>query len=224
VTLSVGILSAQNSNFVNNQGSATNAIASPFANDFGGASFFINPAKEAMGSIYLYDDWEKTGVLYTNSDQRFVVENMNLNIQQNAFQVKISRDSIFTYYFNNIVRIEINNSEFKNYYSEEGKRIYEVIYESNDFSILKGFHIEFVTGSANPMVNRPNDRYIRKKTYYIWKDKTINPYKLRKKKILRLIEDDKDRVAKLEKFMVDNGLSYRNSDDIKKGLEYSAIN
>jgi len=220
---SISFLSAQNDNFSNNQSSTSTGISSPFNNSFGGSTYYTNPKEFVMGSIYLYDDWENTGIVYTRTNQKFVLQNLNLNIQRNAFQVKISKDSLFTYNFNNIEKFVVNNIIYKNFYSEDGKRIYEIIYESDDFTILKGFHIEFVTGSANPMVNRPNARYIRKKTYYLRKDKNIKPYKLSKKKIVKLI-DDQERIAKLEQFMEENKLSYKKSEDLKKGLEFSALN
>ena len=55
-------------------------------------------------------------------------------------------------------------------------------------------------------------------------DNTIKPFKLNRKKILGLISEDQERIAKLDQFMKDNKLSYRKSEDLKKGLEYSAIN
>jgi len=220
---SISFLFAQNDNFSNNQSSTSTGISSPFNNSFGGSTYYTNPKEFVMGSIYLYDNWENTGIVYTITNQKFVLQNINLNIERNAFQVKISKDSIFTYNFNNIEKFEVKNKVFKNFYSEDGKRIYEIIYESDDFTILKGFHIEFVDGSANPMVNRPNARYIRKTTYYLRRSSSIKPYKLSKKKIVKLIEDQ-DRVAKLVQFMDDNKLSYKKSEDLKKGLEYSALN
>ena len=221
IIFSVNFLSAQNSIYISHQGSA---IASPFTNNFGSATYLSKPKRKITGSIYLFDNWNNTGVLFTKTDQEFVVKNINLNIERNTFEVKISKDTIFSYNFNNIEKFEINNKVYKNYYTQEGKRVYEIIHESNEFLILKGFYIEYVSGAINPMLNRPNDKYVQKKQYFINKDNAIKPYKLSKKRILKLIADDQERVVKLEQFMKDNGLSYKKSNDIKKGLEYSTVN
>jgi hypothetical protein len=224
ITFSVSILSAQNESFVNNQAGVLESMASPYAGNYGGSTRFYNPPLEIMGTIYLFDTWENTGIMYTKTNQKFVLENINLNMQRNAFQVKISQDSIFTYYFNNIEKFEVNNKVYKNYFSENGNRIYEVIYESDEFSIIKGFDIEYITGSVNPMLRRKNDKYVRVKTYYVWKDKKIEPFKLNRRRILKLIADDQERVDKLKQFIEENKLSYRKSYDVKRALEYSIAN
>jgi hypothetical protein len=224
ITFSVSILSAQNESFVNNQAGVLESMASPYAGNYGGSTRFYNPPLEIMGTIYLFDTWENTGIMYTKTNQKFVLENINLNMQRNAFQVKISQDSIFTYYFNNIEKFEVNNKVYKNYFSENGNRIYEVIYESDEFSIIKGFDIEYITGSVNPMLRRKNDKYVRVKTYYVWKDKKIEPFKLNRRRILKLIADDQERVDKLKQFIEENKLSYRKSNDIKRALDYSVTN
>lgn len=224
ITFSVSILSAQNDSFVNNQGAMLESMSSPYGGNYGGSTRFYNPPMEIMGTIYLFDTWENTGIMYTKTNQKFVLKNINLNIQRNAFQVKISQDSIFTYYFNNIEKFEVNNKVYKNYFSENGKRIYEVIYESDEFSIIKGFDIEYITGSVNPMLRRKNDKYVRIKTYYIWKDKKIELFKLNRRRVLKLVADDQERVEKVKQFVEENKLSYKKGFDVRRALEYSVTN
>ncbi len=224
ITFSVSILSAQNDSFVNNQGAMLESMSSPYGGNYGGSTRFYNPPMEIMGTIYLFDTWENTGIMYTKTNQKFVLKNINLNIQRNAFQVKISQDSIFTYYFNNIEKFEVNDKVYKNYFSENGKRIYEVIYESDEFSIIKGFDIEYITGSVNPMLRRKNDKYVRIKTYYIWKDKKIELFKLNRRRVLKLVADDQERVEKVKQFVEENKLSYKKGFDVRRALEYSVTN
>lgn len=132
---------------------------------------------------------------------------------------------MFTFNTNNIVKFIINNKVYKNLYSEEGKRIYEIVYEEKgDFTILKGFSIKLIQGSANPMVNRKDDKFVKTETYFLRQGtSTIKTFRLNKKKVLGLISNNQDRVTKLEEFMKKNDLSYKKSEDIKKGLESSSI-
>tara|TARA_B110000116_G_scaffold269001_1_gene284112 strand:+ start:1614 stop:1817 length:204 start_codon:yes stop_codon:yes gene_type:complete len=66
---------------------------------------------------------------------------------------------------NSIDRISIDNKIYKNVYSEKGLAICEVIFESEQFSILKGFYLLSVEGSPNPMIKRTVDKIIREKRY-----------------------------------------------------------
>jgi hypothetical protein len=227
VTLSIGFLTAQeNANVVSNTAQSMLRAANSGQSSFSGAAFFVNPFREIKGSIYLFDTWDNHAVIYLDDKQRLILNNININIERNSFDSRISQDSIFTFNTNNIVKFIINNKTYKNLYSEEGKRIYEIVYESKDnFLILKGFSIKLIQGSSNPMVNRKDDKYSRGENYFLKQGmNTIKPFKLNKKKILSLISEDKDRIAKLVLYMEDNDLSYKKSNDIKRGLDFSALN
>ena len=76
--------------------------------------------------------------------------------------------------FNNIKQIIINGKSYKNYFYNEDNRVYELIYSGKTFSILKGFDVKLVTGSGNPMVNRSNDKYVKKESYFIRSNDTKN--------------------------------------------------
>jgi len=225
--LSTGLLLGQeNLNVTQNTAQSMLKAANADQSSFRGGTFFVNPSREIEGSVYLFDTWENHGVIYLDDKQRFVLNNININIERNSFDSRISQDSIFIFNTNNIVKFIINNKTYKNLYSEEKKRIYEIVYKSKDsFVILKGFKIKLVKGSSNPMVNRENNKYSRSENYFLKQgDNTIKPFKLNRKKILGLISEDQERVAKLDQFMKGNKLSYRKSEDVKKGLEYSALN
>ena len=146
-----------------------------------GTSFFYNqPSKVILGSAYLFDEWNNDGEIQTLTGERFLVRNINLNISRNAFEAKINdNDSIFSFNFNNIKQIIINGKYYKNYFYNEDNRVYELGYSGKTFSILKGFTVKLVTGSGNPMVNRSNDKYVKKESYFIRSTdkKTIESFK-----------------------------------------------
>ena len=85
---------------------------------------------------------------------------------------------------------------------------------------MKGFNVKLISGSANPMVNRPNDRYVRGEEFFIMINGSISDVKLKKKSIYRLLNIDKLSTSKLDMFIESNNLSLKKVDDIIKLLEY----
>ena len=187
-----------------------------------GSTFFYNTRNVILGSVYLFDEWNNNAEIHTLSNERFLVRNINLNINRNAFEAKLTdSDSIFSFNFNNIKQIVINDKTYKNYYYNDDNRVYEIIYESNNFSIMKGFSIKLVSSSGNPMVNRSNDKYAKFSSYFIKKNNSIKPFKLRKRSIYNLLNDDKNIISIIESYVVNKKLSYKREDDVVQILEYA---
>ena len=151
-----------------NLGTDFNALGSNASSDFGTSFFYNQPNKFIIGSAYLFEEWNNDAEIQTLTGERFLVKNINLNISRNAFEAKINdNDSIFSFTFNNIKQIIINGKSYKNYYYNEDNRVYELIYSGRNFTLLKGFDVKLVTGSGNPMVNRSNDKYVKKESYFL---------------------------------------------------------
>jgi len=190
-----------------------------------GTSFFYNqPSKVILGSAYLFDEWNNDGEIQTLSGERFLIRNINLNISRNAFEAKINdNDSIFSFNFNNIKQIIINGKYYKNYFSNEDNRVYELVYSGKTFSILKGFNVKLVTGSGNPMVNRSNDKYVKKESYFIrsTEKKTIESFKMNKKSLIKLFEKNLKDVSRIQVFIDSGNLSYKDEKDVIKMLEFA---
>ena len=187
-----------------------------------GSTFFYNTRNVILGSVYLFDEWNNNAEIHTLSNERFLVRNINLNINRNAFEAKLTdSDSIFSFNFNNIKQIVINDKTYKNYYYNDDNRVYEILYESNKFSIMKGFSIKLVSSSGNPMVNRSNDKYAKFSSYFIKKNNSIKPFKLRKRSIYNLLNDDKNIISIIESYVVNKKLSYKREDDVVQILEYA---
>jgi len=129
-------------------------------------------------------------------------------------------DSIFSFTFNNIKKIVINNKVYKNYYYDDDNRVYEMLYDSDNYKLMKGFEVKLIAGSANPLVNRPNDKYVRGEDYFIMINGTINPVKLKKKSIFKTLKLDKSDSSKLDMFVDSNSLSLKNVEGVVKVLEY----
>ena len=190
-----------------------------------GTSFFYNqPSKVILGSAYLFDEWDNDGEIQTLTGERFLVRNINLNISRNAFEAKINdNDSIFSFNFNNIKQIIINGKSYKNYFYNEDNRVYELIYSGSEFTILKGFSVKLVTGSGNPMVNRSNDKYVKKESYFIrsGENNMIESFKLSKRSLNKLFENSSMDVNRILAYIDSSNLSYKDESDVIKMLEFA---
>ena len=207
-----------------NLGTDFNALGSNASSDFGTSFFYNQPNKFIIGSAYLFDEWNNDGEIQTLTGERFLVRNINLNISRNAFEAKINdNDSIFSFTFNNIKQIIINGKSYKNYYYNEDNRVYELVYSGNNFTLLKGFNVKLVTGSGNPMVNRSNDKYVKKESYFMRSnsEKTIENFKMNKRSLNRLFEKSSVDLNRILGFIDSGNLSYKDEKDVIRMLEFA---
>jgi len=187
-----------------------------------GSSFFYNTRNVILGSVYLFDEWNNSAEIHTLADERFLVRNINLNINRNAFEAKLTgSDSLFSFNFNNIKHIVINDKIYKNYYYNDDNRVYEIIYETEKFSIMKGFSVKLVKGHYNPMVRISNDKYAKFSSYFIKLNNSIKPFKLRKKSVINLLSVDKNNISRLETYVNAKKLSYKKEKDVIQILDYA---
>ena len=187
-----------------------------------GSSFFYNTKNVILGSVYLFDEWDNSAEIHTLSNERFLVRNINLNINRNAFEAKLTdSDSIFSFNFNNIKHVAINDKIYKNYYYNDDNRVYEIIYETEKFSIMKGFSVKLVKGHYNPMVRMSNDKYSKFSSYFIKLNNSIKPFKLRKKSVINLLSADKNSISRLEIYVNAKKLSYKKEKDVIQILDYA---
>ena len=207
-----------------NLGTDFNALGSNASSDFGTSFFYNQPNKFIIGSAYLFEEWNNDAEIQTLTGERFLVKNINLNISRNAFEAKINdNDSIFSFTFNNIKQIIINGKSYKNYYYNENNRVYELIYSGRNFTLLKGFDVKLVTGSGNPMVNRSNDKYVKKESYFIRSksEKTIENFKMNKRSLNRLFEKSAIDLNRILGFIDSGNLSYKDEKDVISMLEFA---
>jgi hypothetical protein len=215
--VSTGMLFAQtNNNVENNSGDVFGKVGNSATSYGSSSSTFFNPARRVEGSVYLFKDWSNQAVIHTTDAQKFSLRNINLNIERNTFESKVSEDTIFTFNSNNIDRFVINNRVFKNHYYNGDNRIFEIIYDSGKITLLKGYKIQLVKGSPNPMLNRSTDRNVQKEFYFLKEGNNIKPYRLKKKSILALMTSDQAKVA--EKYAKENNLSFNEDADINQIL------
>ena len=188
---------------------------------YGSSMMFYNPKRQIDGTFHLFENWNNTATIHTLSDDKFLVKRINLNLDRNSFEAKINQsDSIFSFTFNNIKKIVINNKTYKNFYYNDDNRVYEMLFDSEKYKLMKGFKVKLIAGSANPLVNRPNDKYVRSEDFFIMINGAINPLKLKRKSLYKILDVDKTITAMLDSFVSSNSLSLKNIKDIITLLEY----
>ena len=116
---------------------ATNLTVAVFSDVESNVSscYFYNPKRAVVGKEYFFDDLDNIAVVNTKDSYKYVTKNINLIIKKNLFLSKLSEDFIFTENINITDRIVLDNKINKNIYYEKGRTIYEVIFESEQFSI-----------------------------------------------------------------------------------------
>ena len=201
---------------VNNNNLAALATFGPDGANIGSSSTYFNPPKQISGSYHLFDTFNNKGIFFTEGDRQLFIRNINYNLITGLFESEIDDQTVFTFNFDNIDKLVVNGQEFISVIQPAtGKSfVYEVIYEGEDFSLLKQHFLQVKTGSDNPMAMRP-DKYVRKSDYLLKRKKKMTNFKLKKSNILALYGK---RAKELESFAKENKLSFKDDADLKRML------
>lgn len=227
--LGVSLSYAQGTNIDANQTANQNTVTSIAnnpnqGNQFTGMATFYNPKFDREGSIYLFDGWDQSATIVAKgTGGSFRENNINFNIQRSMFEKKVGGDSIVAYNFASIEKIVVGNREFKSYYLDEIKRqkAFEIIYKGDQFTILKGYTVDILEASPNPMVARPRDKYIQRVTYYIETEKELVEFKLKKRNILEALSDA-EMAERAKEYARTYDKSFTNEADLRMILNYAS--
>lgn len=188
---------------------------------FTGAATYFNPKFDRIGTIYLFDDWNNYARIFPKGGgaASFTAENINFNVQRSMFETK-NRDSIRSYNFASIDRIAVGGRIFKSYYFEplQRNKVFEVVYEGDDFAILKDYKIDIQEANPNPMIARNRDKLIRRTSYYIDTPESLKEFKFNKRNILKALGEEKALLA--SDYAKKYQMSFRKEEDLRKILNY----
>ena len=208
--------------FIYGQKNDNNSLNQNFAKFFAGggvgSTYFYNPKREIEGSEYLFSDWWNHAIIYTKTNQKFSIRNINYSIQKRSFASQIAKDSLFVFDMDGIDKIVVNDKTYKEISAEGGDRIFEVIFENTDFSVLKGYKIRIISGSVNPMINRKTDKLAKRKYYYVLKKRKLTSFRLKKSYVFSLFSENEK--VELKNYVKKNRLSFKKEKDIKRILEH----
>ncbi|WP_109299492.1 hypothetical protein [Aquimarina sp. AU474] len=179
-------------------------------------------AAEVDGSEYLFDTWKNKTIIKLKNKKSYAFSNFNFNINKEEFMSQIEGDSLYIFNFENIDKVIVNGKEFKSLYnpSEGEEKVFQVIYENTEFSILKKYSIKIIESSPDPMLNRSKSKIVKSESYFIMNGTDFTTFKLKKKFITDLIKEN-TKVASLDDYVKSNKLSYKNENDLKKIFDYS---
>ncbi len=192
----------------------------PYQNTaYTGQAVFFNPKFDREGSVYLFDRWDNTARVYPKTGGFFTTSNMNFNIQRSMFESKKS-DSIRGWNFASIEKINLGGKTFKSYYFEPLKRqvIFEVIFEGEDFAILKRYETYIQPGNPNPMIGRMRDKIIQTSDYFVDTPTELKEIRFNKRNILDLLDKEKRELA--EDYARKYEMSFRDENDLQKILNF----
>ena len=196
---------------------------SGFDNDKPGGftGVFYNRVTPTEGTIYLFDNWEQNAVVHRILEDKFLVRRVNFNLNKMSFDAKITEsEDVLSFSFDGIDKIEINNRVFKNILYKKSNRIFEMFYSDDNIKFMKGFQIKLIKASKDPMVNRPNDKYVKSESYFLMNKGVITRIKLKKKAIYKTLELNKEDISNIEVFIKSTSISLKKEQDIIKLLTY----
>lgn len=182
------------------------------------ASFKIPEEKnEIEGNIYVFENWTNRGILKIGKNE-FKLSNINFNMRTNKIESRVGKDSVYIFDLTNVDHIFINNRKFKNYYFSNQNEILEVVYDGDDFKMLKDYKVDVKRGEVDPlMVKKKVAKFYTNTFYYIKKGNDFKKIKLKKKYILLLFDNKSNLVSD---FVKENKLSYKSEKDVKKKISY----
>ena len=182
---------------------------------------FYNRVTPTEGTIYLFDNWEQSAIVHRVLDDKFLVKRVNFNLNKMSFDAKISEsEDVLSFSFDGIDKIEIDNKVFKNILHNKSNRIFQIFYSDDNVKFMKGFDIKLIKASKDPMVNRPNDKYVKSESYYLMNKGVITKIKLKKKAIYKTLELNKGEISNTDAFIKSTSISLKKEQDIIKLLTY----
>ena len=182
---------------------------------------FYNRVTPTEGTIYLFDNWEQSAIVHRVLDDKFLVKRVNFNLNKMSFDAKITEsEDVLSFSFDGIDKIEIDNKVFKNILHNKSNRIFQIFYSDDNVKFMKGFDIKLIKASKDPMVNRPNDKYVKSESYFLMNKGVITRIKLKKKAIYKTLELNKGEISNIDAFIKSTSISLKKEQDIIKLLTY----
>ena len=207
------------------RGGGSNSNLNVSRQGFGVQSFFdmglgfINPKADTEGSAYYFDNWDTEGIIYTSDKKRFKIKNVNINLFNNTLDALYDGNSVFTFTSKSLVKIVINNKDFRVFKLDNDVKILES-FSRGKFSIYKYSSLLYRESSPNPMINRKTNKYIKKVRFYVYNNGKLEKMKLSRKYFSKRFQSDTLSKDAISNFIKENGLSLSDESDLLKVLNF----
>lgn len=175
--------------------------------------------KKIEGSAYLFLNWDGLFKVFVNDKEYYTIHNLNYNLTTDSLESKVSNDSVFQFDKEKIHSIKTLNKTYKFYSFSGSNKLYEQMFINNNFELIKKTDVNIIEGTLNPLTQVMSDSKItRKEKYYIKKTKgNFFEIELKKKQILKFLEDKEDMVSK---FVSEKKLDFSNEKDLMTIFKY----
>lgn len=179
---------------------------------------FVNARMKTEGSAYYFNDWNAEGIIYIKDKGRVKIKQVNLNIYDNKLEALYDDDNVFTFDSKNLIKFVINDKVFRTFEFNNKPKIFELFFNGK-VPVYKYYNVTYSKGSANPMLNRKSNKYIKNEKYFTYNDGELTRIKLTKKSVSKLLQSDKISQESISEFIKKNRLSLQDETDLLKVLE-----
>ncbi|WP_299675238.1 hypothetical protein [uncultured Tenacibaculum sp.] len=175
-----------------------------------------NNGDPIKGSVYLKENWTNKLSVKSNTGKIYEFDNTNFNVKENLFVVNKGSQSFFKVDDSKAKEIYLNGIQFV----KVNGTYYEVIAVVNNSMIVKFHELTVLEGQVNPFSKEKvgDDKYKINSTYHIVQNNTVDKFKLKSKKVLSLMNEDK--VKQVKKYAKDNSLSFKKENELRKIIKF----
>lgn len=180
---------------------------------------FVNPKARTEGSAYYYEDWDSEAMIYLKDQGRHKVSQVNINLYDNTLDALYDGNNVFTFDTKELMQVVIGKTIFRPFMLDKKLRILELFY-NNKAAIYKHNYVSYSKSSANPMINRKTNKYIKNERLYLYRDGQLIKIKLAKKAFAKLFASGLMSQEVIERYISDNNLSLKKEDDLIQVLNF----
>lgn len=172
-----------------------------------------------LGSTYLFSNWVGQYKVASTSGQIATLFNLNYNIKEQTLEASMSNDSVFQYDIEKIDYILHGKNKYKVLDNGEIKGLFMEIISSEKIKVYKGYSIEIIEGSLNPLTQEKisEDTYQQSIQYYYVQNEKYQKFKPSKKSILKLLND---KSVEMKDYFSKHNFDFDNDQDLKTLFNY----
>ncbi|TYA53308.1 hypothetical protein [Formosa maritima] len=173
------------------------------------------------GSIHLFDTWETTAMIVTNSGKELRINNLNFNLKDQRFETRILGDSLFIFNNDKIKYVQAQETSFIKLKNPKSNNVefFETLLNLEHITLYKHAGLDIRNGILNPLTQQQlPDVYSTSFSYFYTKNNSnLLEIKLKKKDILKAFSNKKNEIIIHAK---ENDLWYDTEEGLIKILTY----